>query len=931
MKRIVKQYPQPTRVMAVLVGAALFLCSLATASPADGELTNWRAERRAAIRASGADKSTVSFKLLVIPVDFVDHRLPETWDPSRDLTPRVAGFDGETLERCFSPAHYDWGGLRIVLSPQVHLDGTAADYSDLFITGFTRTRALATQAIAGADAAGVPFASADADQDGRVDGILILHAAPGLENDPTDGRVVPLQYFLAEPYLQDGLEAQHYAVASLRSGPGIWAHETGHLLGLEDRYDPFLSPEQNSAVSRGGLGIFSLMAAGAWGRGDGTGAALLDAYSAVQLGWATEIEIHHGSTGALIMAPGEVVRLQAHASNTSEYFLLQLRGGLDTAPYDAVFPEPKLVVYHVDESVPDGAFGDGHLRVRIVEADGVDDLASGDSPGTVNDMFPDETGNTEWNAITSPSSTGYGGPSGITCRFHYVDGNLRVEYELTGNPFRTIMRFVVSAGDTLCDIMIQEPGHNAETVSIVVSAFSFEGPWGHFVPGTSWVQRDLQQHDDGNWYLSEPIVWSPVGQPPPGAFTYFSIELYRNGDPVDIVDRVWLWREIEQPLDLDDPWDGGWAEISLSGDTHWHAWPAGAAAGLPDTPLLACTGSVYTDGADWPDVTYQNNADAQILSPMFFKDSGALRMIHALDAHTYEPEVGPDGAQVLALMDDGAFHPLLPLGGYTGTIDSAVQNPLHGEDAFVGPSELLADDVPLWRVDVFPLSRSVPDWTRLKLRLASDPLWRGRGWVIARLDLVPDVETLEPFVAVWDLDRDGVALSWPWETPDWITVEASVDHGQAWSTVWEGGIPAGQTADNMLIPAAQMALPAVSYTSHTLLRARVRIDIGEVVSRTGRFGTPAVDPVFSLGAPRPNPGNGAVSILVQTELFGTSLGIYDLRGRLVREWWLPEGTYAVTWDGRDDEARDAPSGVYLLQLSAEYGAHTLSRKVTLLR
>ena len=57
-------------------------------------------------------------------------------------------------------------------------------------------------------------------------------------------------------------------MASLHSGPGIWAHETGHLLGLEDRYDPNLRPAGGSEVlSRGGLGRFSLMASGAWGTG----------------------------------------------------------------------------------------------------------------------------------------------------------------------------------------------------------------------------------------------------------------------------------------------------------------------------------------------------------------------------------------------------------------------------------------------------------------------------------------------------------------------------------------------------------------------------------------------------------------------------------------------------------------------------------------
>ena len=84
------------------------------------------------------------------------------------------------------------------------------------------------------------------DDDGMMDGVLILHAGIGQENDPVDGLVQALQFFLEEPVTSLGISATFYAVASLRSGPGIWAHETAHLLGLEDRYDPFLRPSSGS-------------------------------------------------------------------------------------------------------------------------------------------------------------------------------------------------------------------------------------------------------------------------------------------------------------------------------------------------------------------------------------------------------------------------------------------------------------------------------------------------------------------------------------------------------------------------------------------------------------------------------------------------------------------------------------------------------------
>ncbi len=920
-------------LVAVLLGTAASLCVFSIVSLADDDLSTWRTERRASIRDAftDGDKSTASFRLMVIPVDFEGTRLPDVWDPARDLAPRVAGHDGETLERYFSTASGVDGWLQIVLSPLVHLDGESADYSDISITGFTRTRALAGQAIAGADAAGVPFATADANADGRVDGVLILHAAPGLENDPVNGHVVPLQYYLASPYRQFGVEAQHYAVASLHSGPGIWAHETAHLLGLEDRYDLFLSPEEDSAVSRGGLGIFSLMSAGAWGRGDGTGAALLDAYSAVQLGWAEAVEIHRGSLGAVTMNSGAVLKLPISGESDAEYFLLQARGGFDDAPYDAVFPELGLLVYHVDETVPDGTYGDGHLRVRLVEADNVDDLAEGDSPGTLDDMFPDETGYTEWHATTSPSSASYHGPSGIICRFHAEEDELRVEYTLLGNPFDTVMRFVDSAGDTLCDITVREPGLNASTVSVDIFAFTFGGAWGHFESGSPHVQRDLESVGSGVWVLTDPIIWRPNGIPPPGATTVFTIQLYRDGQPVGHADRTWLWQDTEHPLALSNPWSDGWMELTSLGNTLWQAWPANAADDLPDIPLLACTGSEFTDSTDWPDVTYWNNSDARILSPLFFTGGGSLRMIHALDAHAYEATIGTDGAQVLAQFEDGQFHSLQPLGGYDGRVDSSVSNEIHGQDAFIGPGEFVVDHTPLWTVDVFPLQDVAPDWTRLQLRLSSDPLWRGRGWLIARMDLWPQEQGDVPFQPVWDVEQGGVALSWPWEPPEWITLEASLDHGDAWTTIWEGGVPTGQTRDRMIIPTAQLALPDSVAVNRTLLRARIRIDLGEVVSRTGLMGDPDPSPEFSLGFPRPNPATDETVVMVQTSLLAAHLAIYDMRGRLVRNWWLPNGAYVITWDGRDDDGRTAAAGVYVLRLRAHDGSRTLTRKVTLLR
>jgi flagellar hook assembly protein FlgD len=62
------------------------------------------------------------------------------------------------------------------------------------------------------------------------------------------------------------------------------------------------------------------------------------------------------------------------------------------------------------------------------------------------------------------------------------------------------------------------------------------------------------------------------------------------------------------------------------------------------------------------------------------------------------------------------------------------------------------------------------------------------------------------------------------------------------------------------------------------------------------------------------------------------LGIYDLQGRLIRllvESVKSAGCYTTFWDGRDEEGRKVPSGVYLYRLRA--AEFSQSRKMVLMK
>ena len=73
-------------------------------------------------------------------------------------------------------------------------------------------------------------------------------------------------------------------------------------------------------------------------------------------------------------------------------------------------------------------------------------------------------------------------------------------------------------------------------------------------------------------------------------------------------------------------------------------------------------------------------------------------------------------------------------------------------------------------------------------------------------------------------------------------------------------------------------------------------------------------------AVRSNPGRGEQWLDVSSPVAGDQrLVVYDAAGRAVRHLEAgtrPAGTHAVRWDGRDDDGRGVPAGVYLAQFVA---------------
>jgi M6 family metalloprotease-like protein len=956
-------HPRPSRslsafLLAALLGAPAFGVA---AVPADDALHAWRADRRASVRARSLDaarsmqidKSAAAparFALLVIAVDFSDHRLADDWDPAA-LAPRLSEDDGQSLRHYFATASAGRCELAPVVAPLVRLSGAALDYSDIGRNGFTRTRRLATEALTAVAAAGFDFRLADSDgadglagtedDDGWVDGVLILHAEAGQENDPQDGRIQALQYYLETPVTSDGVSAGPYAVASLASGPGIWAHETAHLLGMEDRYDPLLPPTDGAGdlAGAGGLGVFSLMAAGAWGTGGGWSPALPDAYSRAQLGWCDVVGRETSPAGGdtLRAAPAGAVahRLWTRGGTGPEFFLLEARDPAAAAPFDAALPAAGLLVLHVDEDVAEGGWSeDGfqqwHLRTRLVEADGDDELHQGDDTGSAGDVFPGAGNVALWTPATSPDTDGYDGPSGVS-----VSGITSIArgvvYDLTSSaaPWLTFTAAFPPAPPLALDLAVRVHGGEASSVSALVEALG-DPSWGAFTGGSVAVQVELQSDGDGNWTPADAPVWIAAADLPPDACTTFRTTLAGPGLSTLADTRPWCWTFPDSTLEFARFWPGAWTIEQPAGPgTGWQRWTDAGSVTVDEGAVLVCTGQA-ADPADWPDISYTNGGRARLTSGPLGAGVTAVRLVHWFDVETLPGGVPMDGAVASWIGPDGAAIPAEPLNGWPARVDATSGSALRGNGAFADANaERSPDGRPLWRAHVIPVPAEGPGPWKLRLDFAANDLWRARGWIVADCEpLTGDPESHDER-PVWNGD-----LSWNWFWPAGpqpspsYAIESRTLPDSTWSQLLSVPRPPGDGATT--VPGSSI-LPLLSGATGT------RHDL-RVTSPT-RWGILATAPVTvyvdggagnprALGDPWPNPTAGTLRFTLQVpEGPAARLRIFDLRGRLVHERDVPPGTQFAEWDGLDDQGRRLPSGAYVLKLDGV--GSPVTRKVVL--
>jgi hypothetical protein len=150
------------------------------------------------------------------------------------------------------------------------------------------------------------------------------------------------------------------------------------------------------------------MAAGSWG---GTGMSgdrpsAPDAYTRIVLGFATPTVLAADQTGVKL-TPVEngpnIVRLDQNMPKF-QYFLLEDRQRIG---YDQSVPGAGLLIYHVDENMPNEDDPD-HYLVDLEQSDGRRDLnRRAQARGDGTDPYP-TTYNNAFTPVTTPNSLGYG-------------------------------------------------------------------------------------------------------------------------------------------------------------------------------------------------------------------------------------------------------------------------------------------------------------------------------------------------------------------------------------------------------------------------------------------------------------------------------------------------------------------------------------------
>jgi immune inhibitor A len=262
----------------------------------------------------------------------------------------------------------------------------------------------------------VNFQDYDHNNNGAIDGLMVVHAGPGAEETGSVDDIWSHRWSLPSQMTLDGVTMQSYTMQPETHSNGslidigVFCHEWGHFLGIMweeyDRTDPGY-----------GLGDWSVMATGCYNNG-GKKPAHHSAYCKYYLGWTNLVTVGSNLTDVeIIQAETSPVsyRLWTSGGVDHEFFVVENR---QKTGFDSHLPGSGLLIYHVDvwETTNDNEWcpgdpGGNHYKTALEQADGKFQLEGcfgfGNNKGDVYDPFPGLLDKRAFDDTTTPSSRDY--------------------------------------------------------------------------------------------------------------------------------------------------------------------------------------------------------------------------------------------------------------------------------------------------------------------------------------------------------------------------------------------------------------------------------------------------------------------------------------------------------------------------------------------
>ena len=794
------------------------------------------------------------------------------------------------------------------------------------------------------------------DDDGQVDGLIVVHAGSGYEEtgNPND---IHSHFWnvVDEALIVDGVRVFQYNITPEDGRCGVFSHEFGHNLGLPDLYDT----DGASSV----VGVWSIMSFGAWltangtpfGPGAGTRPAHFDAWSKVTLGFALPIAPSDNRPGQ-VLRPVEtvpdIVRLWTNGATTHQYFLVENRAprGFDTGLPFASDVIGGLLVWHVDEDV---ATNDdpSHPLLALEQADALRDLEQSPSRNYGDPGDPYALGGA-FGLDTTPSSTDYAGqdtqvridnvrlqPQGV------YTADLTVERAPAVRKLRITLRDGEAGnGDGGLDAT-ERAEAEIEVRNIGLAARGLRVKLESTDPRVVVAGEEVRVGDlDAN---ASAVL--------PRTFTLTVGDLPRDPYPVTLVLRYTAdgYGDTEQVLltagdvigfksDLEEGEEGFVHSPGRPGyrdDWHLEAGSGrGGSTGWRSAPA----------GAD----TYADLTDARLDTPVMALDGAT----HLFFWHTIEAEVDVgtrawDGGLIELSLDGGPFEPIAPVEPYPYRIIRNSASPIAERGAFSGT-------IAEFEQVEFDLSGKTGA-ARLRFHFGSDGSITRRGWVI---DDVTVVSPAEPYAVTFlapGVNAAGqVVVSFeveeffpgvPYGGRGFMVYRQAVSPGFPLKAVKAGGVGGGRGGRLLGVPPGfepvtevPLQPPALTVIDSAGVRpgeifAYLVEDLRQEGEEPRLYGPRRVLVPVAAAGPRlvrsnPNPfgrGSGEATVVQFLVPPGPGagaagdvlvrLGVYDVAGRRVAELvdgLRPPGKNEARWDGRTVRGFAAPSGVYYLRLEA---------------